>query len=280
MPKAIFIRLWRSWTPCRIHTENQERRISLLVNQFFVFEQLFQIPEYYDLLTRYEPLAAEINNIGLTGGFYSRMGACELEFGFFDKAIQSATKAAELCEASGNTEYAGFAFMILQWSYLFKGDFDRVFALKEDVLRMMAEQFNLLTYVRSFVATSMAFSFCGRWDEAVEEGQNALNVAQEYSDDGQISYAAFVISIVYIFKGDTSRAIEYGEMSVKKAPTPAYEAWAQCALAWAWCRAGEPYKGIEILDTYIQIFRAGHFIIGEIGYSACSCRRVFAGWRL
>ena len=37
-------------------TKNQERRISLLVNQVFVFEQLFQMPEYYNLLTRYEPL--------------------------------------------------------------------------------------------------------------------------------------------------------------------------------------------------------------------------------
>ena len=65
--------------------------------------------------------------------------------------------------------------MVLQWSYLFKGDFDKVFALKEDVLRMMAEQFNLLIYVRSFVATSLAFACCGRWEEAIKEGQHALN---------------------------------------------------------------------------------------------------------
>jgi len=247
-------------------TENQKKRITLLVNQWIVFEQLIQVPEFYDLLTSYEPLAAEIKNIGVAGGFYSRMGACELELAMFDKAIQSETKAAELCEASGNIEYAGFAFMILQFCYCFKGDFDQVFALKKDVLRMIAERFNLLTYVRSFVATSLTFSYCGRWDEAVEEGQNALNIAQKYSDEGQISMAAFAISNAYAWKGDTSRAIEYGEMSVKKAPTPAHEAWAKCVLAWAWCSSGNPHKGIEILDTYIQIFRAGGFTFGEIGF--------------
>jgi len=248
-------------------TENQERRISLLVNQFIVFEQLFQIPEYYDFLTRYKPLAAEIKNIGLAGGFYARMGACEMEFGFFDKAIQSETKAVGFCKASGNAEYEGFALTALQWSYLCKDDFDRVFALKEVILHMMDEQFNLFNYVRSSVATAFVFLYCGRWDEAVEEGQNALNVAQEYSDDGHISYAAYLVSTAYTYKGDTSRAIEYGEMSLKKAPTPFYEALAQCALACAWCGSGEPHKGIEILDTYVQIFRAEHFRIVEIGYS-------------
>ena len=245
-------------------TKNKERRIALLVNQFFVFEQLFQVLEYHDVLTWYEPLVAEIDNIGLAGGVYTRMGTCEFYFGFFDKAIQAVTKAIELFEASGNTEYAGNAFNILRYSHLLKGDYDQVFALKEDALRMMSEHFNLLVYVRSFAATSMAYAFCGCWDKAVAEGQHALKVAQEYSDDGQISYASNIISYVFTFKGDTRRAIEYGELSVKKAPTPAYKAWAQCILAWAWCRDGQPCKGIEILDMYVKIFRTGRFTIFEI----------------
>ncbi|MBC2717813.1 MAG: tetratricopeptide repeat protein [Desulfobacteraceae bacterium] len=244
--------------------ENQEQRISLLVNQFFIFEQIFQLPEYYDLLLRYEPLSAEIKNTGMAGGFYSRMGGCELTFGLFDKAIQSETKAVELCEASGNAEEAGIAFTALLYCHLYKGDFEQVFALKEDVLRMTAEQFNFLSYVRSFFAASLAYSYLGRWDEAVAEGQSALKFAQEYADDGLISLAAASISLAYIFKGEMDQAIEYGEMAVKKAPTPMYKATAQVALASAWCRVGEPLKGIEILDTYVQIFRAGRFTAGEI----------------
>ncbi len=247
--------------------ENKERRISLLLNQYFVFEQLLQALEYYDLLLRYEPLVAEIDNIGLAGGVYTRMGTCEFTFGLFDKAIQAETKAIKLCEASENNEYAGSAFSILRWSYLFKGDFDRVFVLTENVLRIMSEQFNLLVYVRAFVATSIVYTFCGCWDKAVAEGQHSLKVAEQYSDDGQISNAASALSFVYTLKGDTSRAIEYGELSVKKSPAPGYKAWAQCILAWAWCRAGKLSKGIETLSMLIPIFRAGRFAVFEIIFS-------------
>jgi len=248
-------------------TENMERRFSLLVNQVYVFEQLFQMPEYYDLLTRYETLVANLNNIGLAGGFYSRKGSCEFFLGSFDKAIQYAKKALELSEAAENAEHVGFAFMILQFCYYHKSGYDRVFALKKDVLRMMTEHFNLFTYVESSCLTAIAFSHCARWNEALEEGQNALSIAQEYSHDNLISFAAIAISVAYSFKGDMNRAVEYGEMALKKAHSPMYEALAQCNLAFTWCYAGKPQKGIRILETYIQIFRSGLFILGEIAYS-------------
>ena len=79
--------------------ENRQRRISLLVNQGIVFLLLFRSPEYYDLLTRYEPMARGLGNPELLGAFYARLGHCEYSFGNFDQAIQTLTKAAELAEA-------------------------------------------------------------------------------------------------------------------------------------------------------------------------------------
>jgi len=246
---------------------NQERRISLLVNQWSVFEQLFQWSKYYNLLLQYEPIVNEIKNTGLAGGFYSCMGGCEFYSGSFDKAIQSATKAVELCEMAGNDEYTGLAFLCLQACYLYKGDFDKVFSLKENAFRTSAEQFNLFNHVRSHQITSCALTFHGHWDEAVEEGQNALNIAQKYLDDNMISFAAFAISLAYTWKGDISRAIEYGEMAVEKASTPFYKTQAQCVLAKAWCHAGEMQKGIELLDVSVKLMRTGRVILGEIGWS-------------
>jgi tetratricopeptide (TPR) repeat protein len=192
-----------------------------------------------------------------------------MQTGSFDKAIDSATRAVELSGHSGNIGYAARALVSQQFSYLYKADFDKVFGLKEDVLRMMAEQFDLLTYVRSFLATSIAFTWCGRWDEAIKNGEKALNVSQHYSANSQISNASNFIALSSAFKGDLKRAIEYGEMAVKSAPSPAYLAWAQCTLAYTWCRAGEFDKGIEILNFYVQIFRAGHSVFSEIHYAAC-----------
>jgi len=247
--------------------ENREQRFSLLLNQWSVFEQLFQMPEYYNLLTRYESIATEIKKTELAAGFYACMGGCEFYSGSFDRAIRYATKAIELCDFSGDSEYSGLALMCMQACYFYKGNFDRVLALKQDVLRVLSEKFNTINYVRSLNVASATLSFCGRWDEAVADGQNALNVAQEYSDDNMISFAAFSIALAYTWKRDINRAIEYGQMAVEKASTPMYETQAKCILARAWCYTGEIQKGIDVLDRHVQLMRTGHVILGEIGWS-------------
>ena len=71
--------------------------------------------------------------------------------------------------------------------------------------------------------------------------------------------------MTYTSKGDLVRALEYGELAVQKAPTPADKAWAQAALAWAWCRAGEPHRGVEVLaqvSSRCNALHARHY--GEI----------------
>jgi tetratricopeptide (TPR) repeat protein len=244
--------------------ENRQRRISLLVNQGIVFLLLFKSPEYYDLLTRYEPTASGLGNPELLGAFYARLGHCEFSFGHYDQAIHTLGKAAELSEASGNVEEAGYAYVFWEFSHFDRGDFERVLALKEDVLRTMEQQFNLRFHTYALSIASRAYACLGRWDEAVEEAQKALSIAQEFSDNSLISFVAWNLSIAYTLKGDLARAVEYGELAVRKAPTPADKAWAQRSLGWAWCRAGEPNRGIELLTAVLSIFRAGRFISTEI----------------
>jgi tetratricopeptide (TPR) repeat protein len=244
--------------------KNRQRRISLLVNQGIVFFLLIRHLEYYDLLTRYEPTARELGNPELLGVFYARLGHCGFLFGNYDQAIQTLTKAAELCESAGNDEEAAYAYVFLEWSYLDRGDYDRVLALKEDVLRAMKNHFNLRFHTYALSGASRACAYLGRWDEAVKEGKKALSVAEEFSDNSLISFVACNISIVYAWRGDQSRAVDYGELSVQKAPTPADKAWAQRSLGWAWCRAGEPNRGIELLTAVLQIFRDGRLTASEI----------------
>jgi len=244
--------------------ENRQQRISLLVKQSIVFFLLFKSPEYYNLLTRYEPMARRLGNPELLGAFYARLGQCEYSFGNIDQAIQTLTKAAELAEASGNVEETGYAYVFWELSHLDRGDYDRVLALKEDVLRTMEHQFNLLFHTYALSAASRAYGCLGRWDEAVEEAQKALSVAEEFSDNSLISWSAWNFSIAYTWKGDLARAVEYGELAAQKAPTPVDKAWAQRSLGWTWCRSGDTTRGIELLTTVLPIFRAGRFITGEI----------------
>jgi tetratricopeptide (TPR) repeat protein len=242
---------------------NRQRRITLLLDKWTVFILLFQLPEYYEILKRYEHTAIELGNQGLLGAHYAVMGQCEYAAAYFDQSIATLTKAAELCEAAGNAEHAGVAYMLLAWDHMCKGDFDQVMIFKEDVLRTAEQQLNLRSYVWALAAASMTYTFMGRWDEALKESQKALKVAEEFSNDSLISFATWTISMAFSDKGDLSQAVKYGELAVEKAPTPADKIWAQCVLAWARCRAGEPHRGVEDLTMAVSIMRAGGFSVGE-----------------
>jgi class 3 adenylate cyclase/tetratricopeptide (TPR) repeat protein len=239
--------------------ENRQRRISLLVNQGIVVELLFKAPEYYDLLTRYEPMAIGLEDPEMLGAFYARLGNCEYSFGNFDQAIKTLTKAAELCEAAGNAEDAGFAYIWLGWNHLYRGHNDRVLAMKEELLRTMEQGFNPQCYVRGLCGASRACICLGRWDQAVEEAQKALKVAKESSDNSLVMFATWTLSMAYTWRGDLGRGVEYGELALQKASTPADKAWAHRGLGWALCRAGKTNRGIELLGAALAIVRAsGH----------------------
>jgi tetratricopeptide (TPR) repeat protein len=237
--------------------KNFQRRISLLVNQGQTFMLLLMMPEYYDLLTHYESMARELGNPELLGAFYARLGDCEYWFGEFDRAIQTLTKAIELCEAAGSAEEAARAHLRLEWSHFVRGDFDRALDLKEEFIRIMDRRSSLRWHPYALSVASRAYACLGRWEEAVEEAQKAVRIAEELSDNSLISWSAWNLSIAYNWKGDSARAIEYAEIAFRKAPTPGDKALAQRGLGWAWCRAGEPSKGIELLIAVQPILRAG-----------------------
>ncbi len=244
--------------------ENQERRISLLVNQEDTFFLLFKTSEYYNLLTHHEPMAIELGNQALLGALYSRMGNCDFGFGNFDQGIKTLTKAAELCEAARNIEDAGYAYAWLGWNHLYRGHYDRVLAVKEELLRMMERQFNPRWYVRGLCGASRACICLGRWGQAVKEAEKALKAAEESLNNSLVVFAAWTLSMAYTWKGDLGRGVEYGELALQKAVTPADKAWAHRGLGWALCRAGEANRGVELLDAALAMVQPSRHMPTEI----------------
>lgn len=240
--------------------ENKQRSISLIVNQGTVFMLRLEIPEYHELLNRYEPMTIELKNLSLLGAFYSRMGFCEFGLGRFDQAIDTLTKAAGLCEEADNPEDAGFAYTWLEWSLLYKGKFEQVLTTGADLLRMMDRQFNLHWYAWGVCALSRANTCLGRWDRAIEEALKVIEIAESYSDNSMICFAGRDLSIAYTSKGDLPKAIEYGELMSQKAITPADEAWAQRSLGWSLCRAGVVQRGIDLMVEALPVFKAGKWV--------------------
>jgi len=98
----------------------------------------------------------------------------------------------------------------------------------------------------------------GHWDHAVEDGRKALHAGEEFSDPSVISFAALILSWAYTARGDLGRALEYAEMGVRNALTPADKNWVQSVLVLVWGRADKPRKGVELLAEALAINRSGH----------------------
>jgi len=243
--------------------ENRERRISLLAKQFEVFAWLLEGKQYHDLLTRNEPLLEETENPGLRGAFYASLAGCECAFMNLDRAIQLAGEGIELCKAAGNMEALRVAYAYLIFSHYFRGDFERVLAVKDEALGHAEARFDLGLYVYALCGASWSLAWLGRWDEAVGEAQKALDAAERVSDNRLGSFAAWAISFACSFKGDLDRAIRFAELSVEKAPTPADRAMSTAFLGFAWCRAGLVDKGVELLTPVVEALRAAEFAVLE-----------------
>ena len=243
---------------------HQQRRIALLVNQITMMVLLAKLPEYYDLLIRYQAMAVGLHKPELLGAFYGRLGWCEWCFGAYDQAIHVLTQAAELCETVGNAEDAAQAYLLWEWSHLYKGDYAPTLALRDRVLRTLEQRFNHRWDMWARAGAALAHMWSGSWEQAIAEAQQGLRVGEEFADPSVMSFAAHVLSMVYTAKGDLVQALAYGELAVQQAPTPADQAWAQASLAWVWCRTGEPQKGVEVLAQVIPAQRAVRQMYAEI----------------
>jgi tetratricopeptide (TPR) repeat protein len=242
---------------------NRRRRLALLADQIVVFQNLFHMQEYYELLTRYEPVAVELNDPALLGPLIQQIGHCDWTFGRFDQAHRRFAAAADLLEATGNYTVAAQTYQIWMWNYNNTGDFREVLGLRERAERAWEKGPNLRWYVYALSAAALAYGYLGRFDEGIEEARKAVTVAEKFRDATQLSFAAWALGFVYLWKGDLTRAIESSTLGVEKAPTPAERAWAQGALASAWCRAGECDKAIEVLAPLYKGLRSVGFVPGE-----------------
>ncbi|MEJ2718237.1 MAG: tetratricopeptide repeat protein, partial [Deltaproteobacteria bacterium] len=237
---------------------NAELRISLLANQRWVMIHLFKISEYYDLLSRYEVLLTKIVNPGLVGSFYERLGFCEWFFGLLDRADQNLTKAAQMTEMVHNAEDAGHAYTFLAWIYVWTGDFRKVLDCTEKAVRHIEQDFNIRTPVVALNASSLAWSFLGRWDAAVEEGKRSLRAAMEFSDNSLICQASFILGTAYALKGELGIAAEHMEIALEKAKTPMDTGFVQLFRAPILCRRGEMVEGIGIMESLLRKFQSAH----------------------
>ncbi|MBC2716709.1 MAG: AAA family ATPase [Desulfobacteraceae bacterium] len=239
--------------------ENQKRRISIICNQIWVFFILLKVQEYYDLLNQYKSLAAGFDDKGLNARFYSALSQCEYTFGYFDQAIETASMAIDFGKASGQTEYAYWAYIFKLWSYCWIGEYEKVHELRQEILNLLEVSFNLQLYIHAFCASSMAFMEAGQCNKATQASNTAMEMAEKFSDKGLTIQSIIFIGWAYIIKGEPDKTIEHATIALNLAQTPRDKIVAQGGIAWGLCHTGEPNQGIEILVTIIPILKAARY---------------------
>ena len=243
--KAHFVEAMRLLDALPDTEANRRRRVALLVNQILVFLRLFQLGEYYADLTRFEPVAAGLGDPSLLGAYHGSMAWCEWGLGRFQQAIDTATRAAELCEAAENAEGAAHAYMVLAVELLHHW---RVRAGPGPRVSRRARAGSAgsnFSFVHVFVELRCRWPARGLADSqrAAEFAEKMLRIAEEFADRSMTSFALWVMASRYFFQEDSRRAFEAAERSVDVAPTPADRSWAEATLATGplprgQCRAG------------------------------------------
>jgi tetratricopeptide (TPR) repeat protein len=238
---------------------NRTRRLRLVTSNVTVFQMLAQLDQYMGYLKNHEQLAVELGDAALLGRLYGSQAQVEFLFGHYDRAIQLCMKAAGLCAEASHWEGAGHAYMLLEWSYLFLGQYDDVLRAREDALLALERGFNPRWYMWTLSGAALAYAWMGRWQDAESEGRKALGAAESASDESLVSFASWVLGICRLKKGDVARAVDLMDQGVSRAPTPIDKIWAQGFRGWAMCRLGKGNGEIRAVEQGVQLMQQAGF---------------------
>ncbi|MGH9023537.1 MAG: hypothetical protein ACRDV9_10635, partial [Acidimicrobiia bacterium] len=205
--------------------EHGTQRVRFLANEFIVHFLLFEVPAYVEVATRYQAVADSVDDLGLRGLFYERLGHCQWVLGRFVESRDTCLRAAEMCEAGGNTSGAGGAYETLESVNVCLGNLAEVDGWKQKALRAFERDYDPFRYVLARTMAAWAHTMRGAWSDAVEESTEALRSGQEHDDPGLMCLAHFFLCCAYTGEGRYEEAQSNGELAVQKAPTVAETAW-------------------------------------------------------
>ncbi len=236
--------------------DNRRRRLTLVLDQTGGFHYLHRHEEYHQLLLRYEPLALEQSDPGLHGAFYQRLAHRQIVFGEFEQARETAGRALELCERSGNHEYAALSCGTVQWAHMLLGEYGRAHRYTKRSLEHLAVGFEPMAYMFARSGAALTYMMAGRWEAALREVDEAVATGAERSDAGIVSFCNAIGALVCVEKRDWATAIDYGTAAKETAPTVYFRGFAFGFLAPALCHTGAVDEGLPVLEEIVPMAKA------------------------
>jgi tetratricopeptide (TPR) repeat protein len=205
----------------------------------------------------------------LEGMVLNRLGHMEWAFCDLPAARASLARAVRIWEHEDRPEELAYAWEVTGWCQLWAGEFDAIPRTERLGREALERGFNLRWYVWTLSFASLAYSPMGRFADAVDRGERALAMAQEYDDASLVCFASWVLGFAHLARGDFARALELGARAVDVAPTPQDLSWAGASHAWIQCRAGAlEEEGIRVLEEAVVAHRAARSFTGEIWATA------------
>ena len=207
--------------------EHRRRRVTLLLEQFPVFHFTHGHQEYYDLLIACEPTVMALADDKLRGAFMAEMGHRLWTFGEYDRALDLLDEAATLADRVGADDVALHAYVVLGWTHLMTGDFDRMIALQDLVADRLRTGYDATWRMQWYGGLGIAFTQLGRWDEAVAACMEGYAGGERTSDDGAMSFSATMASYTRCNQNDGAGALAFANLALEKAPTVYFRGFAQ-----------------------------------------------------
>src|SRR5262249_9015079 len=102
--------------------DNRRRRIAMLVQQVPAYLLELKIAQYEQLLLADQPIAESVEDDGLLGRFYGCVGQAHWFMGRVEEGLECENKSAALCEKVGDMGGAAFAYTVIQYLLIAKGD--------------------------------------------------------------------------------------------------------------------------------------------------------------
>jgi tetratricopeptide (TPR) repeat protein len=177
-------------------------------------------------------------------------------FGEFEQGRETARRALELCERSGNHEHAALACNQVQWAHMLLGEYGSAHPYAARAHEHLAVSFEPMAYMYARAGSALTYMMAGRWGAALREVDEAVATGTERSDAGMVSFCNAIGALVCVEKRDWATALDYGNAAKETAPTVYFRGFAFGFMAPALCHTGAVDEGLPILEQIVPMAKA------------------------
>jgi tetratricopeptide (TPR) repeat protein len=238
---------------------NRRRRLTLVFDQTPEFHWLHRHREFHELLVRHKPLVDQLRDRAVTGSYSARLSHRQLIFGNYHAALEMASDALEVCDATGTIESAALSCMVMCWASMMLGDYPAAVAAHTEARKRLDVQFEPVWYMYAQVGVAFAYLMSGRWNDALRELEEAADFGRRTSDNGIVSFAESFAAWVCLEQRDWTGASRFTDRAMALAPTVYFRAFAFGFHSDALCHTGHAEQGLPVLREVVPAIKgSGH----------------------